>query len=218
MPPEKDTRLTIRLENYQLNGIEAVADEHSVTNSYVARRFIDDGLTDIEDGILPEWVDKEISHQDMVDKNRWKMRRMHFAQNIADRLDEMLESRRPPRPEFVGEDYIASLKEQAREEFPDRAERYVMVCDQELLRYKVLHPNVESSPEDIRETFAAYLANDDKKAADSLKRTLKSEGSHGITVSSDTINHEYRQATQSHAQEQWLEEWKESIPTDGFTA
>lgn len=211
---DRKRNLSARVEAYQFEGLDQLAEAYGLNRSHLLRRAVDDFLENHEeDDAIPDWVGKEITHDELVNENSWKMRRMHFATNLAERLDELLEEkRRPPRPEWVREDFGESLRRQVNEEFPERKESYLLILEQELLRYDVLHPDTPTGKEDIRNALVAYHLNDDKAAANELCRSLKNEHNDVIHVTTSTIDHIDKSARQESAQEQWASEWRESVP------
>ena len=146
-------RHTVRLQDYQSEGLEQFADKTGMSKSDVMRiamsRLIDDDPTG---GEIDEWIKQEAVHDRVVMENRPSMRMMHFKQNVFEYLcheclrgEDGALARFPPQPDMVEETYIDSLRKEIKEAYPEEhREEYLNHLDQMLEWYKLVHPDTKA--------------------------------------------------------------------------
>lgn len=120
-----------------------------MNRSDIIRRAVVDLFREWSDE-LPDWVQREASHEDMVKRNNPELRVMHFKQRVFDYAQNTLTNdmgriaRYPPKPDRLERHYGQMLREEVEKEaYPEYAEEFEEHIGEVMQWYRIMHPDTE---------------------------------------------------------------------------
>lgn len=166
---------------------------------------------------LPEWVQKEVTHADLVKKNRPFIREMHFKQNVRDYLVQncLLNERNnpakfPPHPDKVRDRYADSLKDEIDQTDMEYADEYKEHLESQMRWYEAVHPDTGGSTttEGIISMVEYYMREEGEGEAREFLRMCSERGKIPSGQNQHQILDEARDRIRN---KQWKFEWEDSV-------
>lgn len=209
---------SIRLPEYQSEGLRQFKRETGMNMSDIIRSALSEFISSWEcnGDELPEWVQKEASHDRIVRENKPQMRAMHFKQNVYGYLlheclegEDMQLARFPPHPDKVRENYADSVREQIEQEHEQYADEYLGHLERMMEWYELVHPDTGREGRKGIIQFAAYLMRwEDEGRARMFVDLAMEENDVSTNVSKHDLLDEARQIK---AKKTWKMEWDDCL-------
>jgi DNA phosphorothioation-dependent restriction protein DptG len=211
-------KINVRCDEWLKHAVATVSEKAGISQSELVRQAVTDIVSDWGDD-LPDWVEKEMHHSEMLTKNRPELRTMHFKQRVFDYARNALTNdmdklaRYPPEPEKMEEKYFHMLDEEIEKEMPEEWEDEFREHVNEVMEwYRLMHPETDhgSPTEEVKALAAWHYRRGRKKQARSVVKRAKDDGQIPASVSVHEVIDEAREEA---AKESWKHEWDEAIQT-----
>lgn len=208
-------RITFRCDEHHKEGLQAIAERWDVSLSDMMRGATIDFIMENPDAV-PEWVQKDVAHEDILRRNRNEMRTMHFRQRVWEYVVNTLTNdngevaKFPPDPEKVRKHYGESVKEEIRkthDEYKDEYIDHVMYC---LDWYELMHPDTDtgSKTEEVRALATFYFKQGQEGKA---RRVVNDAADDGVLPPEVSVHDVLDQARMDSHNESWKHKWDDAI-------
>lgn len=208
-------RITVRIDEVKDDAMRDLADRYGMSLTEIVGDALRIWLKRHKEE-LPEHLEKDTTHEDIVKRNKHQMRRLQFKQRVHDKLMSFLEDDQgnqrkfPPEPTKVEDEYIESLREAVDEEYQKYAGEYHEFLDRELQWYKTMHPDSSNQAENYSDMvdYVAYHVNQNRHdlAAEYIDHARKHE-----KIPEDKGREDMMQDARERAEEEsWREEWTQA--------
>lgn len=208
-------RLSFRAEDWMADGLDSLVDETSLNKSDLIRRAVRDLLTEWSDSI-PDWVQKEASHDEIIKKNRPALRTMHFKQRSFEYILNCLVDERgnlkrfPPHPDKVDAVYIEELRNEVSKEHGDHQEEYMKHIDRLSEWYRLMHPETSdgSQVEQVCELACHYIRFGQSDKARELCKDAEHSGQLPAGTTWQDVMDEARDGARN---DRWKHQWEDAV-------
>lgn len=210
-------KISVRMSDERKGALQALKDEYGMTITDIINDAVRVWLK-MHDESLPDHLEKDTRHEDIVDRNRHRMRRMRFKQRVHDTLVGLLEDERgnpkkfPPEPDKVEDEYFQSLREEVEREYEKYHDEYMDFLDEELRWYSLQHPNHNpaegKSLEECVRLVAEQIEHGRRDYAKSLAAKMRDQGELPEQV---TTNRLMEKAEELREKENWRNEWDQAM-------
>lgn len=208
------SKLSIRTSEERKAALENIKDQYGMTITEIVNDAIRIWIKMHGDD-LPEHLKSDTTHEDIVTRNRHKMRRLQFKQRVHDKMNSFLEDDRgnprrfPPEPSKVEEEYIESLREEVEKEHDKYGDEYLEFLDSQLQWYSLQHPDYRPAkgrePEECIRLVAEQYDMDQPEYADQLATKMANSNSLSPSWTAKKLKADAKELLEN---ERWRDEWE----------